>query len=344
MGKSSPSPPSPPDPAQTAAAQGQANKEAVRESAKVNQYNQTTPYGSVTWSGAIGGPDRTQAVTLNPSMQAALENQQRVTQGLSGFAADYVPRVANSLSTPFNTADLGAVPQANQQAWDNAYNAIIQRNQPQADRQLSQLQTQLANQGIGLGAEAYSNAMQDYQRGQNDFNLAAQQAATGQEAQQYGLEQSAYQQALSNALLNRTQGLNEVSALIQGSPAIQTPQVQQTAQYQIAPPDIMGANALDYQGRMNAYNQQVGNNNSMMGGLFGLGGALGSAGIMKWSDIRLKRDVERIGTYKGVGVYRYRYVWSDEPQIGVMAQEIMETKPEAVRDVHGYLAVDYGSL
>jgi hypothetical protein len=59
-----------PDPTATAAAQSQANKDAVTESAKVNQINQVSPYGSTTYSGEIGSPDRTQTTTLSPSQQA----------------------------------------------------------------------------------------------------------------------------------------------------------------------------------------------------------------------------------------------------------------------------------
>jgi hypothetical protein len=65
-----------------------------------------------------------------------------------------------------------------------------------------------------------------------------------------------------------------------------------------------------------------------------------------FSDIRLKRDIRRIGAMaSGLSIYSYRYVWSDEPQIGVMAQEALRVKPEAVM-LHpsGYLMVNYGLL
>jgi hypothetical protein len=64
------------------------------------------------------------------------------------------------------------------------------------------------------------------------------------------------------------------------------------------------------------------------------------------SDIRLKRDITQVGELdSGVGLYRYRYLWSDTTYVGVMAQEIAAVKPDAVlRGADGYLRVDYGRL
>jgi hypothetical protein len=94
--------------------------------------------------------------------------------------------------------------------------------------------------------------------------------------------------------------------------------------------------------------------------LAGLGamGALGGAGAMAsralplaggigiMSDRRLKTDIEKIGEREdGLGVYVYRYLWSPVRYIGVMAQEVLKVKPEAV--IHtpsGYMAVNYGAL
>jgi hypothetical protein len=64
------------------------------------------------------------------------------------------------------------------------------------------------------------------------------------------------------------------------------------------------------------------------------------------SDARLKRDVALIGRRNdGLGLYRYRYLWSDTVYVGVMAQEVALIHPDAV--VHGFdgfLRVDYPRL
>ena len=47
----------------------------------------------------------------------------------------------------------------------------------------------------------------------------------------------------------------------------------------------------------------------------------------------------------GLGLYRFRYLWSDEVFVGVMAQEVAKVVPEAVAvGPEGYMKVDYGRL
>jgi hypothetical protein len=64
------------------------------------------------------------------------------------------------------------------------------------------------------------------------------------------------------------------------------------------------------------------------------------------SDRRLKRDIEQVGTHEsGIGIFRFRYLWSDTLYIGVMAQDVLERFPEAVRVGPGdFMAVDYAAL
>jgi hypothetical protein len=64
------------------------------------------------------------------------------------------------------------------------------------------------------------------------------------------------------------------------------------------------------------------------------------------SDTRLKRDIAPVGELdSGIGLYRYRYLWSDTIYVGVMAQEVAAVMPEAVqRGADGYMRVDYARL
>jgi hypothetical protein len=72
----------------------------------------------------------------------------------------------------------------------------------------------------------------------------------------------------------------------------------------------------------------------------------GSCEASIFSDVRLKRDIvflERLDN--GVGIYRYRYLWSDTVYVGVMAQEVAAIVPDAVvRGVDGYFRVIYARL
>lgn len=74
------------------------------------------------------------------------------------------------------------------------------------------------------------------------------------------------------------------------------------------------------------------------------GGAAGMGAIV--SDRRLKWDIRKIGERAdGLGVYAYRYLWSPLQHFGVMAQEVLKVKPQAVTaNDNGYLAVNYGML
>ena len=78
--------PKPPDPYQTATMQSGINRADLGYAAGLNQINQTGPFGSVSYSGEIGSPDRTQTTTLTPGMQAVLEGQTRLTGGLTDLA------------------------------------------------------------------------------------------------------------------------------------------------------------------------------------------------------------------------------------------------------------------
>jgi len=71
-------------------------------------------------------------------------------------------------------------------------------------------------------------------------------------------------------------------------------------------------------------------------------GALG--GALAFSDRRLKRNIVKVGKHGPHNLYAFNYAWGGPQHLGVMAQEVQETHPEAVTEVAGYLAVDYGRL
>lgn len=83
------------------------------------------------------------------------------------------------------------------------------------------------------------------------------------------------------------------------------------------------------------------------GGAWGNGTDATYDSTLFFSDTRLKRDVTLLGRRgDGLGIYAYRYLWSDDVYIGVMAQEVALIHPAAVvRDeLTGYMAVNYGLL
>ena len=63
-------------------------------------------------------------------------------------------------------------------------------------------------------------------------------------------------------------------------------------------------------------------------------------------DVRLKEDIKKIGTsIQGYDIYKFKYIDENTEYIGVMAQDVMERKPEAVKKLpSGYYGVDYSQL
>jgi outer membrane immunogenic protein len=65
------------------------------------------------------------------------------------------------------------------------------------------------------------------------------------------------------------------------------------------------------------------------------------------SDVRLKRDITLLGRLDdGLGLYSFRYLWSDTVYVGVMAQEVALIHPDAIvrARLDNYLRVDYSRL
>lgn len=66
----------------------------------------------------------------------------------------------------------------------------------------------------------------------------------------------------------------------------------------------------------------------------------------KFSDIRLKQDIVRVGTtHLGLPLYHYRYRGMEGVWEGVMAQDVEIMHPGAIRAMpQGYKGVDYARL
>src|SRR5689334_7549310 len=64
------------------------------------------------------------------------------------------------------------------------------------------------------------------------------------------------------------------------------------------------------------------------------------------SDVRLKTDIERVGTtVYGLPLYQFRYKTGTQRFEGVMAQDVLEVVPDAVVMAEdGYYRVNYGQL
>jgi hypothetical protein len=145
------------------------------------------------------------------------------------------------------------------------------------------------------------------------------------------------QGALQEKFAERSQPLNELIAVLSGT-QLQQPNFVNTNISPIPTTDVAGLINTNYQQQLAKAQAE---DQNILGGLFGLG----SAGIFKWSDERLKEDIRRVGeTDDGLGIYFYRYKGDPTPQMGLMAHEVEKRHPAAVIDIGGYKAVNYDMI
>jgi len=357
MAKKGGSPPAAPDPAATAAAQGAINKETAIAQANLNRINEYTPYGQSVYEKQLdpsGKPlmegdiplyDR--RTTLTPDQQAIVDQQTRISGDLNTLAGEQVGRVGESLATPFSYEGMPGAPTADadarQQTIDALYGQATSRLDPRFTQERTALETQLANQGIGVGSDAYNSSMESFGRTRNDAYTSALNQAIGaggdEQSRLFGLQGSERERAIQEAAYLRNTPLNEASALMGSSGGVTMPQFSAIPQTGINPADITGPTALQYQGQMNTYNQKMNQQNQHIQGLYGIAGA---ALPLAFSDRRVKKNVSRIGTLNnGLPVYSFKYVWGGPQQIGLMAQDVEKINPAAVSEINGIKAVNY---
>lgn len=330
MGK--PSAPEPPDPKETSAASTSTNVGTAIANSYLNNANQVTPDGTInydqtgsyTWKDPYTGQSynipRFTATTTLSDAQKAIKSQTDAAQLNLGTLANTQSSFLNDyMAKPFDGTN------------DATESRLLQLGRERLDPILSQqsdaLSTRLANQGIKQGSSAYDRAMT--QQGQNANDALTQLILTG------------HGQAFSEAQAIRNQPINEITALLSGS-QVSNPQAAGYNQSNIPTTDVAGLINTNYQQKMNNYNQEAAQSNSLIGGLFGLGSKL-----IGLSDDDAKKDKERLADITpemGLWKFRYKGEAKDAPmRLGLMASEVEQVRPDAVsRRPDGYRQVDYG--
>lgn len=234
MGKSNPSPPAAPDYEGAAVAQGAANVDAARASAKLSNPNIYGPYGSqtVTYDGDVP----TVRQTLNPNAQAALDAQQRVQMDLSNLGAQGIDTAQSVLGQKFDpnlpgiktnlgmfgevpgapnlqkSIDLSGVAKAPLNAGMTGQDAIMSRLAPQLQREDALLENRLRNQGLVPGGEAYNAEVQLQSQRANDLKTQAALQGIGLDTQ---ARQAGFSEQMQQAQFGNQAGLTEQQAALQ---------------------------------------------------------------------------------------------------------------------------------
>ena len=232
MGKSSGSAPAAPDPVKTSQAQADAYIKSARESSKLNNLAQYTPYGAITFDKDADGVPIAQRVTLSPVQQAALDAQMGlqgtlsnaasqlassvpvgpfgIPNGLPGYttgldmsgAPDFMNNIDFSRVQPLPTGgDFGAERDSYQQAMFDRGMSLLR---PEQERETQATRQMLANRGIAFDAEAARNEMDrlDRSQGEQRQRLASEAMGLGAQEQSrlFGLGLTTRQQGIGEQL------------------------------------------------------------------------------------------------------------------------------------------------
>ena len=248
-----------------------------------------------------------------------------------------------------------------QKAGDAIYQQFSNRAEPQFQRDTAATETQLRNQGLKPGDEAYDQQIKQLRQSQGDArqqaSLAATQGAGAEAGRMQGMDIGAAgfgnsaktnqfnlgmaqsnamtqqrQQQIAEEMQKRGFSLNEINALISGQqvglpgmPSFNQANKADTTQYMTAAQNQYGA----AQDQSNAQNATIG----------GIAKLAGSAAM--FSDRRLKFNITPLGIYRGIKLYFFTYIWGI-PAIGVMSDEI--DQKHVIKHSSGYDMVNYATL
>ena len=264
-----------------------------------------------------------------------------ISQGAFGGSRGRIAQEELARATGRGAAE--AVGALRSQGFGRAQDAARQSFEAQQGRQagLANLQSGLAGQQAALGGQqaALGQGIAGLgQQGQgmlgSQINMLNQLGAQGQATQQAALSRQfgAAQQLAQEPLQRLQQG----QALLAGSPMGGISGGTGTSAYQ------RGV----YQ-QPTGLGQAIGAAGTIMTGL----GALGYSPFGS-SDADLKENITKIGELEP-GIGWYTWDWNDkakdigaetEPSEGLLAQEVLKVKPEAVVVKDGYYAVDYSKV
>lgn len=317
------SPPPPPDPRVVAESQTKSNKETAIANAELNRFDQNSPFGSVKYNivgyNEDGTPKYEQNTSLSDGMKGIFDSNIAMTQGMGDMGNAQLGQLQTTYGTPFNLEEgLG------KQQFDMQKQLL----DPVWDRNTSQAENRLVQKGFNVGSEGYTRGMGDAADAKSRAYIQAMLGSRGQ--------------AMNEAVAQRQMPMNEFNAMRTGT-QVGMPQQSPFANVSQANTDIAGITQAGYQNQLAAAKAEQEQQNAMLSGLFGLG----AAGITKFSDRRLKKNIVRTGDGpRGIGVYDFSYLWEDGGvrHSGYMADEVEAIAPWAVVNIGGFKAVNYSEV
>jgi hypothetical protein len=279
MGKSKA--PKPTDPAVTAAAQGAMNLDTALTQSTLNMQNQVGPDGSITYSqdgtrpvyqselrdqkgniireaGYIDLPSYTQTTQLSPEQQAIKTEQDAASLNLAALGNQLSGTLGDQLTDNFSLGD----PEREAKLIEMQR----MRLDPQLDERLEALRTQLTNQGIRQGSDAYDRTISRFDQTKTDAYNQLALDARGQ---------------INNELLTEdNQRINQIGALLSGGQVSQPMFGSTSGAGQLANVDYAGLVSNYDQGMFNRWQMDQQNKQKLLGGVLGLGAGALSGGYL----------------------------------------------------------------
>lgn len=279
--------PEAPDPQDTASAQMQGNVQAAIASQIMSNYNQEGPLGEVKYK-KIGNkkivgpsgeiikvPKYKQVTKLSPNQKRLFESGQQASQKMADLGNSQIDRVSESLGKPL---DFSTLPERNTD-WSadrqRVEQAMFDRLNPEFDRDEGQARARLASQGLTPGSEGYDEELDRLEdvKGRTRLDIIA--AGGNEQSRLFGMNETARANAISEMMTERTQPLNEITALLSGT-QVQMPQAYTPYQQGIDSAPIGDYITGNYEQEMQAYNNMMNNmfglGRTAMSGMFGLAG------------------------------------------------------------------------
>lgn len=299
----------------------------------------TVPQGSALTPADTASYTDPNAVVGNPKVGGAIQDK---------TGAPVAPAPAATLGTPSAGTNFGSgigsnifTPLGQTAGETQAYNAINQGFTPTASSISSDIAMQqnpfdqsvidgINRQGQGANSVLQQNLNAAGQFGSNRSALGANDIDLSRLQQIGQFEQGQYNTNLNNALTTLPTSRASDAATQLAAGGAQRQLNQQTQQAPIT--------------ALQSIAQILGILPTNSGTSSGSGSSFGFDGGVKFSDSRIKENIEPIGTESGWPVYAFNYIGDAQRYIGVMAQDVEKMQPDAVMEINGIKAVDYSKI
>ena len=287
---SKPKAPTPPSPDAVAKAQTTQTQNTAVANNTMGMVNQRGPDGSLTYNQTGGYTDpqtgvfipRYEAVTsLSDTAQQRFDTTNAAQQNMADIAKLLSGRIEDTAANPVSMDNLPDIPGSGgyEASRKSVEDALYSRLNPQLQQARASRETDLANRGIRMGSAAYDRAMAGVGANENDARQQVVLAGGQEQSRLAGMDSAARAQLLQERNQAANEPINRMSALLSQT-QVNTPQYQTYTPQNMAVTDVAGITQQGYANQNAAYQAKMQQQNAIYGGLFGLGSAAITGGML----------------------------------------------------------------